>query len=189
MNDFATKWMAEYDRALKRLDEITAGITDAQGSFKPGPKKWSLSECTDHLCNALGTYLPHMLPAADKALATGIKGAPPYNKGTLIGRFILAEMRRPTRMMSVPSPKPFKPSKSAVSLTAAKEKLRVLVGKVRETLERTQELDLGRIRFGTPAGKLVRVSMAQAFEIHGLHLHRHLDQMERVKAAQGFPAA
>lgn len=187
MNDFATKWLAEYDRALARLEQTTAGLSETQGGFKPGPKKWSVSECVDHLCNAIGTYLTHMLPAADKA--AGLKGAPPYNKGTIIGRFILAEMRRPTRIMHVPSPKPFRPSKSAVSLAPAVEKLRSLVNTLRDLITRTQDLDLGRIRFGTPAGRLVRVSMAQAFEIHGLHLHRHLDQIERVKAHAEFPKA
>ena len=188
MNDFAAKWLAEYERAEKRLDELTAGIADLQANFKPAPRKWSICQCLDHLANSIGTYLPWMLPAADKAAASGPKGTPPYARGTFAGWCILAEMRRDKRLMYVPAPRVFRPSRGEMKLAEQAGKLRALIVQLKSLITRTQDLELGRLRFRSPVSPLFRVSMAQAFEIHGLHLHRHLDQIERVKAHPRFTA-
>jgi hypothetical protein len=146
-------------------------------------------ECLKHLNQAVGTYAPHMTQALAKAAAKGKTGSEPYSKGTLIGRFILSSMRGGPAKMKVRAPRVFRPEggsddKQTVLLTFNK-----LLDLLKSLAERSDGMPLGNIRFGTPASPLIRVSLAQAFEIHALHYGRHLDQAERVINHEQFPHA
>src|ERR1700680_1838469 len=50
---------ADHDRAMKYLEstkqgvlDATAGLSDAQWTFKPGPDRWSVAEVTEHIAAA-----------------------------------------------------------------------------------------------------------------------------------------
>lgn len=188
MNDVTSAWLAQYDSAIERVTAISAGLTDPQANFKPTPKAWSVAECMDHLNQSMGTYAGCMRPAIEKARARGRTGDAPYAAGTLIGRFILKTLKKgPSR--KVPAPGVFRPTASRFEPAAVRDKLVSVLKESGDLLRQADGLALGSIVFGTPVSSLVRVSLAQAFEIHAIHTHRHLDQMERVKTHPDFPKA
>lgn len=88
-------------------------------------------------------------------------------------------MRGGTAKMKVKAPGVFRPEdglhENAATLAAFLDAEKRMVG----LLRRAAGLPLGRIKFGTPVSRFVRVSLAQAFEIHALHNHRHLEQAEQ----------
>lgn len=186
MNDVTNAWLAEYERAQKRLIELTTGLSNAQANWRAGEKKWSVAECIDHLVQSMDTYARCMGPAIEKARIKGLKGEPPYGGGTVIGGFIVRTLRKGPST-KVPAPKPFRPSASEYELPKVRENLLRTLINIGNLLKVAENLPLGRIAFGTPVSPLVRVSLAQAFEIHAIHTHRHLDQIERIKQDPNFP--
>ena len=56
-----------------------------------------------------------------------------------------------------------------------------------ELAEKADGLPLGVVWIATPVSRWLKVSLAQAFEVHTLHTPRHLGQAERVKGHESFP--
>lgn len=50
-------------------------------------------------------------------------------------------------------------------------------------------LDVTAAKISSPMSRLIRYHVGDAFTITAVHLPRHLDQAERVKAEPGFPNA
>lgn len=181
-------WQAEYDRARHRLDQLTGGLSDAQANWKPAPDKWSVAECVDHLNQPIGTYARCIGRAIERARARGLSGALPWARGTWVGRYIIRTLRKGPAAR-VPAPRVFRPSASRLVLADVRYRLGTELSNLSNLLRLSRGLPLGSVVFGTPVSALIRVSLAQAFEIHALHTHRHLDQIERLRQDPGFPSA
>ncbi|MCC7508138.1 MAG: DinB family protein [Planctomycetes bacterium] len=182
--------------ALQRLDEADARarqlvepLTNEQANWKPSAKSWSVNECLEHLCNSLSSYASKMKPAIERAKAGGRLGGEPYAKGTVIGRYIIRELRKPPGTSRAPAPRVFKPARSDYVKSDQLKTFLEHTQRVREFAAQAEGLALGSIRFGTPVSALIRVSLAQAFEIHGWHNLRHVAQIERVIKRENFPKA
>jgi hypothetical protein len=174
--------------AVKRMEALTAGLSDTQANFKPGPKKWSINECIDHVNAANRQYCTKLEKAFTKARAKGLAGAEPYGRGTLLGRFILSVLREGPGGRRVPAPGAFKPSRSEMKVATLAEQFRTHANRLVELAEQADGLPLGSIKFTTPAAPIGRVAASQVFEMMQLHTHRHLGQAEKVKSAAGYPA-
>lgn len=175
-----------HEDALARLEALVADLTDEQARWKPSPKAWSVVECLDHLGESLGRYAGPMDAAIRKAREEGRTGSEPYGRGTLAGRFLVGFLSHPAK--KAPAPGVFQPaSAEGLELGAVAEDLRRKVTGLIELARRADGLPLGSIRIATPISGLIRVSLAQAFEVHTLHTPRHLAQAERVVGRDGFP--
>lgn len=163
------------------MDALVEGLSNDQTNWSPGPGQWSINECLGHLNNTSATYFRYLKPALERAREEGLQGEVPYKKGPLIGRW-LASFLAKGRSMKAKSPKVFLPMTAVLDQKTVLEEYRALLGRWIEICGEAEGLALGRIRFRTPVSPLVRVSLNQAFKIHTLHYHRHLDQAERVKA-------
>jgi hypothetical protein len=173
--------------AIIRLEALTSGLSEAQANFKPGPKKWSINECIDHVNLGNRLYAIKLERAIAKARERGLTGAEPYGRGTIIGRFILNVLRQgPAKR--VPAPGVFKPKLSEHKLAELIEQFRAHANRLVELAESADGLPLGRMKFTTPAAPIGRVAASQVFEMMQLHTHRHLGQAEKVKLAAGYPA-
>lgn len=186
MNEIASGWLAEYQRADARIRQITDALTQAQANWKPAPKKWSVTQCMDHLFQSMDTYCAKMAPAIARAKSRGLAGVPPYGGGTFTGRFILNFLNKGITSKA-PAPGVFKPSATEFELVAARGRLLDALARVQNLLAESDGLAMGKVVFATPVSVLIRVSLAQAFAIHAVHLHRHIDQMERVTRNPDFP--
>ncbi|MCA8946417.1 MAG: DinB family protein [Planctomycetes bacterium] len=173
--------------AISRMNELTQGLSDAQANFKPGPKKWSINECLDHINIGNRLYADKLEQHLQKARDKGLNGAEPYGRGTLLGRFILNNLRQGAKAKKVPAPGAFKPKTSEHKLSDVTAQFRTHATRLAEIAEQSDGLALGRIKFTTPAAPVGRVTASQAFEMMHLHTHRHLAQAGRVKDAEGYP--
>lgn len=174
-----------HENAVETLDQLVAGLSDEQINWKPEPKTWSIAECIDHLNQGLATYVPRMTPKIEKAHAKGKTGAAPYGRGTFTGRFIVNFLKKPSK--KAPAPKAFKPSASVFEVGDVTDRFRENTRRFIALAEQADGLPLGKIKMGTPVSPMLRVSLAQAFELHTLHTPRHLGQAQRVKDHDDFP--
>lgn len=175
-----------HEAALPRLDKLVEGLTDEQANWKPAPKKWSIAECLQHLNQGIGEYNDRIAPALKKAKADGKSGEEPYGRGTFIGRYIVNFLKKPSKR--APAPGVFKPASSGLKIGEVAETFRSNVRRFNELAAEADGLKLGHVVIKTPVSSLIRVSLAQAFELHTLHTPRHLGQAEKVKEKEGYPA-
>lgn len=174
--------------AVTRAETLCAGMSQAQANFKPDPKRWSVAECLEHLSTSMNSYLPHLQRAVERARAANRTGSEPWGKGTFFGRFILNNMVKGPTHMKVKAPPPFRPEvRSDWDLAEVLQRFKERTGTMLSLLEQADGLDLGRIKQSTPM-PMVKVTLAQSFEIHSRHNHRHLDQAQRVTEHASFPA-
>ena len=174
-----------HEEAIPRLDKLVEGLSDDQANWKPAPKKWSIAECIQHLNQGLGTYNERISAALEKAKAEAKTGEEPYGRGTFIGRYIVGFLKKPSK--TAPAPGVFKPASSGLKIDEVADTFRAEARKLADLAAQADGLKLGHIIIKTPVSGLIRVSLAQAFELHTLHTPRHLGQAERVKEKEGFP--
>jgi hypothetical protein len=156
---------------------------------RPGPGRWSAVECLEHLNRGLEPHLPLLAAALARGRAREAPGGPPYGRGTAFGRLLLRGLDpgrgRPRRFKA---PRPFRPPAHALDPEAVIETFAHLNAGLDRLAGAAADLPLGRIRVRSIVSPLLRMSVAQAFAVHALHHHRHLDQAERaVTGAAPYP--
>ena len=186
MDTLLNNSIRSHQEAQEHLDALVAGLTGTQFNWKPAPEVWSVGECLDHLNEALGTYIEKMAPAIEKARAEGKVGSEPYGRGTLVGRLLVGFLSREGKTARAPGV--FRPASGSLDRDRVVQTFRERAARLIELAEEAEGLDLGRIRIATPVSPLLRLSLAQAFELHALHTPRHLAQAERVKHLEQFPS-
>lgn len=179
---------------LQRLDEARRSATDVvngasaeQANFKPAPKSWSINECLEHINTAMATYADKMQPALQTARERSALGAEPFGRGTWAGRYILGVLNKPPGTSRVPAPRVWKPSASSYDKDKQLARFLELTQRFEQLAQQADGLALGRVKIASPATSLIRVTLAQAFEITGLHNLRHTAQLERIPAKPGYP--
>ncbi len=58
---------------------------------------------------------------------------------------------------------------------------------LRDLVERSRGLDLGKVRFGSPFARLLRLSLGSSFDIVLAHNRRHLWLIRELMSGEGFP--
>lgn len=172
-----------YAEARLRLARLLEDLGEASARRRPGPKAWSVTECLDHVAITNDLYLERLGPVIEAARAKGRSGAPPYGRGTLLGRFILGNLRQGPNAPRVPAPRVFRPHADVPDLATVSGRVRAGLERLEDLAAEAEGLPLGALRVRVPAGPFLRVSAAQAFEMTDLHTHRHLGQAERTRAA------
>lgn len=176
-------WSAVFSAAEERADAFVRDLSAEQLNFKPAPDRWSVGQCLDHIAVAMGIYLDPMEPAIERAAAREGRAG---GRGTLMGRVLIAALRWPRGRYS--APRDFRPSSSDLEPAAVGREYARQSGRLRRALERCDGLAVDRVKMPWPVFGLIKISLAQAFELQALHTDRHLDQADRVTRAEGFPA-
>ena len=157
-----------------RFEELAARVSQQQANWRPAPGKWSIAECIEHLNVTIERYFERMEPAFKQARDQGLTGPGPWKKRTLLGRMILRVMD-PEAKRSFPAPKAFKPrSTEDLEFADVRERFRSGTATLLTLAQHADGLNLDRVRFTSPAGPILRLTAAEAFQIHALHIPRHL---------------
>ncbi len=174
----------ELDALSAEAPRIAAGLDDGAMNWAPGPGRWSVAQCFEHLTVTARLYHPALAAAVARARALPRPGASPPFRPTRVGRWILAGVRdrsgRRTR-----SPRAFHPAArpepgALERLVATLDRLAGLIGVAGGT-------DLNRVKTHVPATRLIRFNLGDALEIQVAHVARHLDQARRVRVDPAFP--
>ena len=174
---------ADRDRAMKYLEstkqgvlDATAGLSDAQWNFKPGPDRWSVAEVTEHIAAAEG-FLRAMI--TDQ----GMK-APPRPDGEdvkAIDEMVLAAV--PDRSQKRQAPEPLKPTNRFGSPQGSLKQFTESRGETEDFLRSHDDLRAHAI--DGPMGK--KLDAYEWVLFIAAHSERHTKQIVEVKADPNFP--
>ena len=184
--------LTNWEDALFRIEQDVRldlePLTDAQFGWRPGPGRWSVGECLNHLAIATGLMLERVRPALERGRAEQRTGMPPFGLGMVGGWF--------TRLMEAPGKRPMPaPGNFVPPSDAPKAQVlaafRAVEQKLSNTLIAARGLALDRIKAASAArgGGWIRLNVAAWFAATLAHQRRHVAQARRVTETPGFPAA
>jgi hypothetical protein len=164
-------------------------LTEEQFTWRPGPGKWSVAECLDHLATATTLMLGKVRPALERARVEGLTGDEGPCAYGWLGRKFVALMETPGKR-ALPAPRNFIPASGLVQ-RAVLDKFAGAMGELRDTLDRARGVALDRVKARSAAagGGWIRLNLAAWFAATLAHGRRHVAQAARVITAPAFPAA
>lgn len=190
--DLKCDFLGKADRAFiastERFERYIAGLDDEPANWSPRPGIWSVAACMEHLVKSSEIYFANIEAALNKGRAAGRTGGEPYGNGTFMGRFFLGVVN-PDRAQfkAVKAPGLFLPRTGAIDFGEMSERFRAVQKRWSGVLRAADGLALGRIRLATPLSPFIRMTAAQAIQLHAWHEPRHLEQAERLTGHPDFP--
>jgi hypothetical protein len=181
-----TDWLDELARIEREVRGTLEPLSEAQFSWKPGPSRWSIGECLDHLAITGALALGNILPILALGRAEGRSGRPPFRYG-LLGGWFVRTMERPGKR-PMPSPANFVPP-GAVAKAEALGKFFRVNRELERAIRSSEGLALDRLKAPSSArgAGWLRLNVAAWFAATLAHQRRHLAQARRVMETQGFP--
>lgn len=171
-------WDETFTRQLERVATLTADLSPEQLNTRPAPKEWGIAHCLEHLTVTLKLYHPYLEGALEKAEQKGGTNPPEYRPGCF-ARWFFGFLKPGTRR--VPAPKKFRPVDDPPP--GAVERFRTELEGYQALLTRADRVNVNGTKFRSPITPLFRFSIGEGFELMVLHQDRHLDQIERTRAA------
>ena len=184
-SDVITAWKAEIADLSRAFEELWNGLTDEQRRWKHSPGVWSVAECIDHVRSTNAAYRPNLARAIEAAKRNAASGEP-YRPGK-IARWFHAQIDPDRSKRKVRGPALFRPTMHP-SDPAILERFLDEQKNVERLLSASEGVGLNRTKLSSPATKLLRLSIGEAFETIVLHERRHLRQARAVLEKSGFPA-
>lgn len=179
-------WSEAIEAAGRALHELFDPLSTAQRRWRPGPGRWSIVECIDHLA-VTGAELDRYLgPELERARQRDLRGGGPYRLGWVGGWFTRAmEPKATARRFQAPGV--FAPAAES-DPNQVMARFDAAQAAIQRLLATAQGLDLSRIRARSAASPLFRINAAAWFAATAAHERRHLAQARRVRDDASFPA-
>jgi hypothetical protein len=180
----------ERDRAMSHLHatrklfvDATANLSEAQWKFKPGPDRWSVAECAEHLTES-ETFLRGLLTGTlrKEAVVEGKREARRKDRDAMDAK--VAAMIS-DRSQKAQAPEPLRPMGKLGEREQVVDLFRQRRDETITMVEQTPE-DLRGRYFAMGPG--MEMDLYQMVLMISAHTERHVKQMREVKAAAGFPA-
>jgi hypothetical protein len=176
----------QFEQISADADALVTPLGQEQFVWKPGPNRWSIAECLEHMNATARAYLP----AIDEGIADAIRhGA--YAEGpfqyNLIGRIFSRLMEPPARFRMRAAidkqPGPERPKRETLAGFRAYQVQYV------DRLRQANGIDLSRSCVRSPLASWIRIPLGSAFASMAAHERRHLWQARKITEMAGFPAA
>src|SRR5260370_9531100 len=96
MNEELSGYLGQIEAVKREGNAILAGATDVQFNWRPGPERWSMAQCFDHL----NVAMRRTFPAFDRAIADardrGLRAPGPFRYGGF-SRWMVGSMEPPVK--------------------------------------------------------------------------------------------
>jgi hypothetical protein len=177
--------VGEAGRQSREVEELVSGLSEEALVWRPDQTRWSVTGHLAHLGVLNGRYVESIRHAVASARAAGgPTGDGPYRHPWMAKAFVRAMEPPPKRRTKTfRSMVPDAGAEPGAALTTFLE----LQDRLVEQLVAARGLDLGRIRFGSPFFRLLRLSLGCALEGVLAHNRRHLWLLHELVAKGGFP--
>ena len=183
--------LARFGRELEAVHrdaaELLGGLSHAQLAWRPEAGGWSAGENACHLRTVNTLYLGAIDKSISEARARGQTGFGGYKPG-LLGGF-MAKLLEPPVKRRFKSPAVFRPAADAHDWCAEVDGYLATHDGLEERLHHAGGISLARARVVSPASRLVRVNLGDAFALVLAHVRRHLAQIRALRADPSFPRA
>ena len=162
-----------------------SGLTDAQFNWQPGPARWSMAGCFDHLNkSAAGLFIPKIDAAIAAANAQGLKSNGPFAYPAL-ARWLVRTSDAPAGM-KFKAQKDFQPAPH-LSIDEVRAQFTRWQDELGARLRNADGLDLRRARAIFPFWPL-KFSLGSLIQMMLAHERRHVHQAREVRQNPAFPA-
>lgn len=183
--------LKDYQQQFEAINQDVTRLVDAltleQFNWRPDASTWSIAECIDHLNQTAAEYQPALRQAIEKGWAKNKVGRGPFKHGFVM-RWFKSQMEPPPKNR-FKAPKSFLPPKEPKPVSTVRESFLSYQETFEELLEQANGLHLTRVRMGSPALPLLRMSIGAVFAIMAAHERRHLWQANQVRQHPDFPTA
>ena len=176
----------QFEEIARQAQELTLGLTDAQFNWRPSAAGWSIQECLAHLTMVGQVEANAIEEAVGKARERGLTGVGPFEYPAW-ERYILRETEPPVRE-PIAAPQRFVPTPEQ-PITGILPTFLHVQQRIVAQIERSDGLDLRRVKVPTPITKLLKLSLGTTLAQAAAHERRHLAQARRVRARMGAKAA
>ena len=178
--------LEDYQSTFRSLkDEATtlvAGVEAERLQHPPDGETWSVAQIFNHMNTAGWLLLNTLEDAIEQAREEGPYGEPPFRYG-FVSRWFVRSMK-PSSGWTFTAPSIFEPEASETLYPdEAVEEFRALQDQFANCVASAEGLDLRRLRVGSPAVPLLRISVGAWFEATVAHERRHLEQARTVLEA------
>jgi hypothetical protein len=161
--------------------EASALVRDVDApamQHQPDPDVWSAAQCFDHLNTAGWLLLRSVEEAIQQGHAEGPYGEPPFEYG-FVSRWF-TRVLEPSSGWTFDAPSLFEPDAPGTLYPGeVVDEFVALQDQFADCVGAAEGLDLRRIRLGSPAVPLLRISLGAWFEATLAHERRHLEQARR----------
>ncbi len=184
MNAELAGYLQQIESLKRDADVFLAGMTDAQFNWRPGPERWSIAQCFDHLNVSTRRTFPAFDRAIAAARARGRTAPGPFRYGWF-ARWMVGSMEPPVKRRQRTF-KIFLPSME-VPLAPTLTEFRTVRDQLAERIRNADGLDLRRARVTSPVTRFLRLPLGAYLAFVLAHERRHLWQARQVREAIGFP--
>lgn len=172
---------ADYARQLTAIvadgQSLCAPLAPEAFNWQPGPSRWSVGQCLEHLNITERSMLAGMRRAAEQVRARDRRATAPTRHGWIM-TWLIADMEPPVKRR-YKTGTGFIPTLQLSKAEVLKEFV-ALHDDVRRLLEAVDGYDLGAAKMQSPFFKLLRYKLGSAIALLTAHDRRHLWQAREV---------
>ena len=175
-NPHLAAWDASLASSAAYARRISGELSAASMAQRPSWGGWSVSEIFEHLCVTDGLYEAPLraLLTAERARTTPRQS--PAWRPTIWGRLLLWSLN-PTNTRKSQAPPAFRIG--AVPRARVVDAWLAQVEATRALMRAADGLDLRRLKLASPAARLIRLNVGDAFAVIAVHAERHMGQVRR----------
>lgn len=171
--------------ASQEVPGLTRGLTSEQFNWAPGPGRWSIGQCLEHLNITSERYIPVFKKAMEDGRAAGRVSTEPITLGFL-ERWFMQTLEPPPRMKTR-TPQAFA-APAQLPMDATLARWDTMQAGLADCMRMAEGLDFRRIKVRSQFGP-VSFGLGATFLILLAHERRHLWQARQVRTAATFPSA
>jgi len=168
-----------YEQTLENLENAVENLSEKQLQFKPGPDKWSVSQCLEHIVLSEKMLLDFVKKSMSQDPAPERKAEVKITDEGLIKGMT-------DRSFKAQAPNEMAPKEKGIYKTAAKA-LDDLRTQRQEILDYLNDISLEEMRDRISDSPFGPVDGFHSFLYIPAHTARHTLQIEEIKNAKGFP--
>src|SRR5260370_8156322 len=162
MNEELSGYLGQIEVGKREGKSILAGATDVQFNWRPGPERWSMAQCFDHL----NVAMRRTFPAFDRAIADardrGLRAPGPFRYGWF-SRWMVGSMEPPVKRRQRTF-KIFVPAEET-PLAAALAEFRTVRDQMADRVRTADALDLNPHRVISPVTPFLRLPLRPSFPL------------------------
>lgn len=172
-------------RNNERVKYLAGPLTPEQLKWRPNDASWNIGQCLYHLTVSSTEYFAKLPGTFERAPQRPADHSDePFRHG-ITGRLLIWAVS-PDTTWRLKAPSNIRPAPTAA---ATLDEFLETQDQLGEWIERSESIDVLWARFRSPENRLIRLNVADAFVVLLVHQQRHLNQIERIRKAEGFPAA
>lgn len=173
--------LQNYHLQIQRIkldaQNLLAGLSDDEFTWRPDNRRWSIAQCIDHLLVTGADSLSNVGNAIHAARLRGAFSDGPFRYG-VIERWFVRQMDA-NSSMRFRAPKAYLPAAGGRCHEMA-EQFEALQNRFLQMIEDANGIDLARVKVSNPISQWFKLSLGQEFAFNAAHERRHLWQARQL---------